>query len=105
MRKLNFVLGFMFVMMFAMLSQLNTGSPNKGWIIGVLIMSIAWAFGVAVGLVNDMLVAENGAFTAAGVATVALSVILAPAFFFHGWIGVAFSAALLIFWERLCRAH
>lgn len=102
MKSFNFVVGLVFAFCLAILGYMNKNDPNAGWILGVLLINIAFAVGVGIGLFRSALFEENGALVAAGIVTVALCVVLAPAFFFHGWMGVFFSAMLLIFWERLC---
>lgn len=100
-RTFNFTCGIVICVAFALLGDANHKNPNQGWILGVLILQSVMMIGVGIGLVHSKLFEESGIVYALGVALVAVAVILAPAFFFPGWLGVAFSAMLLIFWERL----
>ena len=88
-RTFNFICGVVVCVAFALLNAANHNNPNAGWIFGVFILQSVMMVGVGIGLVSSKLFEENGLTVALGVTLVAVAVVLAPAFFFPGWLGVS----------------
>lgn len=99
MKRFNFVLGLVFAMCLAILGDLNTGNPMKGWIIGVIMVSIAVAIGIGVGLIKSRFVNEEGYTVSFTVGALYLAVVLSPALFLKNWLAVIISFLLVIIWK------
>lgn len=105
MKSFNFAMGLGFCFMMALLGDMNTGDPMKGWIIGVLIVSAVVAIGLGIGQIYSRFAAEEGLMLAFGVGMLYLAVVISPILFISGWYAVGISFTLVIFWKAVYDHH
>ena len=101
MKQGYFYISIVVVMMFSILSQLNTGSPERGFLLGLGIVVMVAIAMIAVGLIESKLVDENNVAVAAAVIIIGVLIIAGPVLLIHGWVGVTMSVGLAIFWKEM----
>ena len=105
MKSFNFAIGVVFCLMMAVLGQMNTGDPMKGWIVGVLIVCTVIAIGLGIGQIYSRFASEEGLMLAFAVGILYLGVIVSPILFLRGWYAVGVSFVLVIFWKLVYDYH